>query len=165
MYSDIYSLYNLNIINLNKLIKEKISIELDNFLYNNNLTEIALNSRDYKKICNHFFINNLINVLKEGYNNILLYDEKIDSTIFSSFVKSITKLLQLNLFNVNFDSNSELDIPLNMDINLIYEFKAMAESKKTINMKKVRAFCERNDLTQLSDNIKNNIKTKLVLHK
>lgn len=162
---DIYSLYNLNIINLNKLIKEKISIELDNFLYNNNLTEIPKNSRDYKKIYNHFIIINLIFVLKEDYNNILLYDEKMDYSNFSPFIKSIAKLLKLNLFNITFNNNIELDIPLNMDINLIYEFKAMAESKKKINLKKIEDFCKKNDLTQLSANIKNNVKTKLILHK
>ena len=155
MYSDIYKLYNLNIINLNKLIDDKIYIDISNFLYENNLINLYYKSKDYKKITNHFIMKNLLETMNENYNNIFLYrkDGKFDQYIFK-----IVKLLQLNLFELK-------EIPILLDNNLIYELKCIVENKKSINMKKVKIFCEKNDLTQISNNIKNNPKTKLVLHK
>jgi len=155
MDSNIYNLYNLNIINLNKLINDKIYIDISNFLYENNLIGLFYKSKDYKKITNHFIIKNLLETMKENYNNIFLYSKDPN---FDDYIFKIVKLLHLNLFEFK-------EIPILLDLNLIYELKCLAENKKTINMKKVKAFCEKNDLTQLSDNIKNNPKTKLVLHK
>jgi hypothetical protein len=155
MDSDIHILYNLNIINLNKLINEKISVEMNNFLYDNNLTELSYSSKDYSKITNHFIMKNLLETMNENYNNIFLYNKE---PTFDVYINKIVKLLHLNLFEFK-------EIPLLLDLNLIYELKCLAENKKPIDMKKVKAFCKKNNLTQLSDNIKNNLKTKLVLHK
>jgi hypothetical protein len=155
MSDDIYKLYNLNIIDLNKLIYDKIYIDISNFLYNNNLINLYNKSRDYKKITNHFFIKHLLEVMKENYNNIFLY--KKDSN-FDDYIFKIVKLLKLNLFELK-------EIPLILDLNLIYELKSLAENKTNIDLKKVKLFCEKNDLTQLSSIIRNNPKTKLLLHK
>lgn len=155
MDSEICNLYNLNIINLNKLINEKISIEINNFLYENNLIDLSQKSRDFKRICNHFIINNILNVINENYNNIFLYD---NNSIYNDFIAKIVKLLHLNIFIIP-------ELPLLMDKNVIYELKCLAENKKTINIQKVKVFCEKNSLTHLTDKIKNNPKTKLILHK
>jgi hypothetical protein len=155
MDSDIYKLYNLNIINLNKLINDKIYIDISNFLYENNLIDLYYKSKDFKKITNHFLMKNLLEIMKENYNNIFLYSKDPN---FDGYIFKIVKLLKLNLFEIT-------EIPLLLDNNLIYQLKCLAENKKSIDLKKVKAFCEKNNLTQLSDNIKNNLKTKLVLHK
>jgi len=155
MDSDIYNLYNLNIINLNNLINDKIYIDISNFLYENNLIDLYYKSKDYKKIKNHFIMKNLLETMNENYNNIFLYSKDPN---FDDYIFKIVKLLKLNFFQLT-------EIPLLLDKHLIYQLKCLAENKKTIDMKKVKAFCEKNDLTQLSDNIKNNLKTKLVLHK
>lgn len=155
MDSDIYNLYNLNIINLNNLINNKIYIDISNFLYENNLINLYYKSKDYKKITNHFIMKNLLETMKENYNNIFLYSKDPN---FDGYIFKIVTLLKLNLFELT-------EMPLLLDKNLIYELKCLAENKKSIDMKKVKAFCEKNNLTQLSDNIKNNLKTKLVLHK
>ena len=155
MDSDIHKLYNLNIINLNKLINDKIIIEMSNFLYDNNLTELYNRSKDYNKIINHFIMKNLLETINENYNNIFLYSK--DPT-FDVYINKIVKLLHLNLFEIK-------EIPILLDLNLIYELKCLAENKKSIDMKKVNSFCKKNNLTQISDIIKNNPKTKLLLHK
>jgi len=152
---DICNLYNLNIINLNKLINEKIYVDISNFLYENNLIELYYKSKDYKKITNHFIMKNLLDSMNENYNNIFLYSKDPN---FDTYIFKIFKLLKLNFFELT-------EIPLLLDKHLIYELKCLTENKKPIDMKKVRLFCEKNNLTQLSDNIKNNLKTKLVLHK
>ena len=155
MDSDIYNLYNLNIINLNNLINNKIYIDISNFLYENNLINLYYKSKDYKKITNHFIMKNLLETMKENYNNIFLYSKDPN---FDGYIFKIVNLLKLNLFELT-------EMPPLLDKHLIYELKCLAENKKAIDMKKVKAFCEKNNLTQLSDNIKNNLKTKLVLHK
>jgi hypothetical protein len=98
---------------------------------------------------------NLLETMNENYNNIFLYNKDPD---FNVYITKIVKLLHLNLFEIK-------EIPIFLDLNLIYELKCLAENKKPIDMKKVKSFCKRNNLTQLSDNIKNNLKTKLLLHK
>lgn len=155
MDSYIYNLYNLNIINLNNLINDKIYIDMSNFLYENNLIDLYYKSKDYKKIKNHFIMKNLLETMNENYNNIFLYSKDPN---FDDYIFKIVKLLKLNFFQL-------IEIPLLLDKHLIYHLKCLAENKKSIDMKKVKAFCEKNDLTQLSDNIRNNLKTKLVLHK
>lgn len=158
MYSDICRLYNLNIINLNQLIKNKIILEINNFLYDNSLLELSENSKDRKKIYNHFIINNILNVVNENYNNIFLYDKNVDDSTLQKYILKIADLLKLNIFPLS-------EISDNLDINLIYQFKSLAENKKKIDIKKIQDFCHKNNLTFLSDKIKNNIKTKLLLHK
>ena len=155
MDSDIYNLYNLNIINLNNLINDKIYIDMSNFLYENNLIDLYYKSKDYKKIKNHFIMKNLLETMNENYNNIFLYSKDPN---FDDYIFKIVKLLKLNFFEL-------MEIPLLLDKHLIYQLKCLAENKKHIDIKKVKTFCEKNNLTQLSDNIKNNLKTKLVLHK
>jgi hypothetical protein len=155
MDSDIYNLYNLNIINLNELIDKKISIQINNFLYENNLMSLTEKSRDYNKICNHFIIKNIIDVINENYNNIFLYKNEV---IYNDYIVKICSLLKLNLFIAP-------EIPFLIDINVIYQLKSLAESKKNINLKKVHQYFEKYSLTHLTDNLKNNPKTKLILHK
>jgi hypothetical protein len=155
MDSEIYNLYNLNIINLNELINKKISLEISNFLYENNLISLSEKSRYYKKIYNNFIINNILAVMYENYNNIFLYK---NDPFFDHFITKITKLLHLNLFELP-------NLPFLIDKNVIYQLKCLAENKKTVNIQKVKEFCEKNSLTHLTDKIKNNPKTKLILHK
>jgi len=152
---DICNIYNLNIINLNKLINEKILIDISNFLYENNLIDLYYKNKDYKKITNHFIIKNILETINQNYNNIFLYKKDIN---FDSYIIKISNLLNLNLFEIE-------EIPILLDHDLIYKFKCLAENKKSINFKKINQFCQKNDLTEITERIKNNPKTKLVLHK
>jgi hypothetical protein len=153
---EICNLYNLNIINLNELLDKKINIEIENFLYDNNLSSLSQRSKDRLKIYNHFLISNILEVIKEDYNNIFLFEEeKEDYKKFS--ITKIGKLLNLNIFKYS-DS-------MEIDENIVYKFKSLAENKKKVNIKKIKNFFKKNELTHLSDKIRNNIKTKLVLHK
>ena len=69
---DIYNLYNLNIINLNNLINNKIFVDISNFLYDNNLIDLYYKSKDYKKI---ILIDDLSLIKKlENFNIFSLYD-------------------------------------------------------------------------------------------
>jgi len=157
-------LYNINIINLNRLIEEKIWIEIDNFLFDNNLKNLPENSKDRKKIYNHFIASNLLEVLNQNYNNIFIYNKNYNTSSFviSKNIIDIVKVFKLNLFDVDLDiNNTELLI----DRNIIYQFKCLAENKKKINFKKIQDFCDKNSLVFLSDKIKNNLKTKMLLHK
>jgi hypothetical protein len=155
MDSNIYSLYNINIINLDNLINDKIYIEISNFLYEHNLLELSNTTRDYKKIVNHFVMKNLLDVMHDTYNNIFLYSKTI---LFYDYALKISKLLHLNFVEIP-------ELPILVDKNLIYQLKCLAENKKPINLKKVEEFCRKNSLTQITDKIKNNPKTKLILHK
>ena len=156
MDSEICNLYNLNIINLNDLINKKIHLEIENFLYDNNLSSLSKESRDRFKIYKHFIITNILNVINENYTNIFLYSE--DNNPNKDYpVSSIMKLLNLNVFE--YSNSTEIDN------NTFYKFKSLADNKKTVNIKKIKQFLEKNELNQLSDKIKNNIKTKLLLYK
>jgi hypothetical protein len=156
MDSEICNLYNLNIINLNDLINKKIHIEIENFLYDNNLVSLSKESRDRIKIYKHFIIINILNVINENYTNIFLYSE--DNNLNKDYpVSKIMKLLNLNIFE--YSNSTEIDN------NTFYKFKSLADNKKTVNIKKIKQFLEKNELNQLSDKIKNNVKTKLLLYK
>jgi hypothetical protein len=160
---EISELYNLNIINLNKLLKEKISVEIDNFLYENNLKDISKSSKDYNKIFKHFFIKNLIDNIKIDYDNIFLFQKDEEDLTFKDFYTKIVqyvKTLNLNIYifdkeNINESSN----------INYVYKFKTFIKKKKNPNLKKIQSFFEKNELTYLTDKLKNNIKIKMLLHK
>jgi hypothetical protein len=156
--------YNLNIINLNKLIEEKIWIEIENFLFDNNLQDLPPSSKDRKKIYNHFIASNIINILSTEYNNIFIYND-ISDTVYADLEKYITnivKIFKISLFKTNTNIN---DTKFSIDNNLIYEFKLLLQNKKKINFKQIRNFCDKNSLIYLSDKIKNNIKTKMLLYK
>jgi hypothetical protein len=156
MDSEICNLYNLNIINLNDLINKKIHIEIENFLYDNNLVFLSKESRDRIKIYKHFIITNILNVINENYTNIFLYSE--DNNPNKDYpVSNIMKVLNLNVFE--YSNSTEIDN------NTFYKFKSLADNKKTVNIKKIKQFLEKNELNQLSDKIKNNVKTKLLLYK
>ena len=62
--------YNINIINLNKLLNDNIETEIGNFLFDNNLS-LKVNSRDLNKIILHYINNEIINNIKEDYNFFL----------------------------------------------------------------------------------------------
>ena len=119
---DICNIYNLNLINLNKLINEKIIIDISNFLYENNLIDLCYKHKDYKKITNHFLIKNLLQTINQNYNNIFLYKKDIN---FDSYITKISKLLKLNLFEIE-------EIPILLDHNLIYKLKSLAENKDEV---------------------------------
>lgn len=156
MDSEICNLYNLNIINLNDLMNKKIHIEIENFLYDNNLCSLSKESRDRIKIYKHFIITNILNVINENYTNIFLYSEE-NNPNKDYPVSKIMKLLNLNIFE--YSNSTEIDN------NTFYKFKSLADNKKPVNIKKIKQFLEKNELNQLSDKIKNNIKTKLLLYK
>ena len=155
-------LYNLNMIDLNLLIEKKIWLEIDNFLFDNNLKDLPESSKDIKKIYNHFIASNFLDIINPNYNNIFLYkkDCESDSSVIRKNVYSICKVLKLNFFEIDINNTDLL-----IDRNLIYQFKLLAESKKKVNIRNIQKFCERNSLTYLSDKIKNNLKIKMLLHK
>ena len=155
-------LYNLNIIDVNLLIDKKISIEIDNFLFDNNLKDLPESSKDRKKIYNHFIASNFLDIINPNYNNIFLYKNNCESNscVIRKNINSICKVLKLNFFEIDINNTDLL-----IDRNLIYQFKLLAESKKKVNIKNIQRFCEKNSLVYLSDKIKNNLKIKMLLHK
>ena len=66
----LYKEYNLNLIDLNKLLSDKIELNISNFIYDNNLT-LSLSSRDFNYICKHYFLSEILDSLQENYNNII----------------------------------------------------------------------------------------------
>lgn len=161
MSSDIFKLYNLNIIDLNVLVEKKINIDINNFLIENNLIDLPDDSKDRKKIYNHFIASNLLEVLNENYNNIFTFNIKTECIYYSILLK-IIKTFKLNFIEIDFNLN-EIEISVNK--NILYKFKQLAESKKKVNYSKINDFCIKNSLTSLSQKIKTNIKTKMLLHK
>lgn len=162
--------YNLNIINLNYLLSEKIELDISNFLYSNNLLTLKLNNRDLKYIFKHFILQNILNSLKEEYHNIFVFNfsfklkylnnyyiEEDCNITLSDILKKSSKIFKFILFPVE---NNFL-----IDKNIIYNFKKIIENKKKINYANAKKFCENNKLTEICDNLKNNTKIKHLLHK
>ena len=122
--------YNINIINLNKLLNDNIETEIGNFLFDNNLS-LKVNSRDLNKIILHYINNEIINNIKEDYNNILLFnfnnelktlhnlynEEDIKSILHKNIRKSI-KMFNYSLF--------EIKTNFIIDKNVIYSLKCLA---------------------------------------
>lgn len=152
--------YNINIINLNKLLNDNIETEIGNFLFDNNLS-LKVNSRDLNKIILHYINNEIINNIKEDYNNILLFnfnnelktlhnlynEEDIKSILHKNIRKSI-KMFNYSLF--------EIKTNFIIDKNVIYSLKCLAESKNNTNFKKLKEFCKKLELRSLSQRVKNN---------
>ena len=61
----LYKEYNLNLIDLNKLLSDKIELNISNFIYDNNLT-LSLSSRDFN------YIDDIIYVIKKNYTFTIL---------------------------------------------------------------------------------------------
>jgi hypothetical protein len=156
---DITNIYNLNIINLNKLIIDRIDINIKNFLYDNNLLSLKENSKDIKKIYNHFIISSFLEVLNENYKNIFIFtiikEEKF--IIYNNYISNLSA--RLNLSILIFEKSEEINI------NTVYKIKAYLENKKSIDIIKVKKFLEKNDLTALKEKFSKNIKIKLLLNK
>lgn len=161
--------YNLFIINLNNILSKDIEIKISNFLYDNNLS-LASNSRDCNKIFQHFILNEMLININPDYKNIFIinYNYKTDflnlffkqeesKKIINETFKKASKIFKFILFEV-FDEMS-------IDKNLIYNFKCLVEKHKKIDIKKIQQYCIDNDLSHLSTKLKDNLKTKLLLHK
>ena len=155
--------YNLFIINLNYLIREKIELDIDNFLYDNNLS-IEINKKDLTKIINHYVITNIISFFKEEYNNILIFNEELFKETNSLKDELILHNLKLIIKKFNFNY-FEITSNFVVDTNTIYKIKSIIQNKKLTDLRKIESFCKKNDLLKLSKEVKNNIKTKLILHK
>jgi len=157
--------YNLNIINLNDLISEKIEFEIYNFIIQNELS-LKLENKDTKRIFLHFllfFIFSEKNILHE---NIFIYNdlEKLNhlNLIFQEnkvldFFNSLIKLIYNN-FNIKILINKKLNLPnLNCNnFNEIYNLKNLIEKenfKISKNLEKSKKFCEKFGLLNLTENL------------
>ena len=155
--------YNLNVINLNYLLTEFTVKRINNFLYDNNL-DYSIKKNDLNKIITHFIISDIIENFKEDYNNILIFNEslfvEIDENCIHLILFNFKKILKKFSFNL-------LDIQTNfiVDKNTIYEIKSLLQNKKKTNLRKIKEFCNENELIKLAEEIKNNLKTKIILHK
>ena len=162
--------YNINIINLNSILSEKIELEISNFLYSNNILDLKLNSRDLRYIFKHFIISNILSSLKEDYHNIFIFNfsynlkylnnyyiEEDCNIILSDILKKSSKIFKFIIFPV--EKNFLIDK------NVIYNFKKIIENKKKINYANAKKFCETNKLKEICSNLKNNTKIKHLLHK
>jgi hypothetical protein len=161
--------YNLNIVNLNYILSEKIELDISNFLYSNNL-KLNINSRDLKYIFKHFIILNILNSLKQEYHNIFIFNfsynlkylnnyyiEEDCNIILSEILEKSSKIFKFIIFPI--EKN------LLIDKNIIYSFKKIIENKKKINYANAKKFCETNKLKEICSNLKNNTKIKELLHK
>jgi hypothetical protein len=161
--SSVIKEYNLNIINLNYLLTEFTIKNINNFLYDNNL-DYNIKKNDLIKIINHFIITDIIDNFKEEYNNILIFNETIflqeEIYIIQTLLINLNKILKKFNFNL-------LHIKTNfiVDKNTIYEIKSILQNKRKTNLRKIKEFCNKNDLIKLAEEIKNNLKTKIILHK
>lgn len=162
--------YNLNIIDLNTLLPEKIDLEISNFLYENNL-KLNLNSRDLNNIFKHFIINEILLQFDKNYNNILIFnsnfnlkslnlffDEEVCKIIIHKIINKSIKIFNFNVFSY---STEELLI----DTQLIYKLKQIIENKPQTNFKKIKEYTKKNNLKHLEAKIKNSLQTKLILNK
>jgi hypothetical protein len=156
--------YNINVINLNFLIHKNIKTDIQNFLYDNNLNNFKIKNKDYNSIINHFIVENLIQIFEEDYYNIIIFNKQIESSTEEEILKTIINNIEIIIkkFNLNY---FEIETEFSVDTNTIYKLKQIIESKKTKRYKKLITFCEKNGLTKITDLVKNNIKTKLILHK
>jgi hypothetical protein len=161
--------YNLNIINLNDVLSKEIEVKISNFLYDNNLS-LSINSRDCKKIFQHFILNEMLLSIEENYKNIFIINYNYNTNILNSFfiqedskkiinevLKKATKIFKFVIF--------EVEDNVIVDKNLIYNFKCLVEKQKKIDIKKIQQYCNDNDLSHLSVKLRDNLKTKLLLHK
>jgi hypothetical protein len=161
--SSVIKEYNLNIINLNYLLTEFTIKNINNFLYDNNL-DYNIKKNDLNKIINHFIITDIIDNFKEEYNNILIFNESIflqeEIYIIHTLLINLNKILKKFNFNL-------LHIETNfiVDKNTIYEIKSILQNKRKTNLRKIKEFCNENELIKLAEEIKNNLKTKIILHK
>ena len=166
----LYKEYNLNLIDLNKLLSEKIELNISNFIYDNNLT-LSLSSRDFNYICKHFVLNEILLSLEENYNNIIIFNSSFEVKYLnnnfnkeeliiylSELIKKSSKVFNFILFEYQ---NSNLFV----DVNLLYKLKTLSEKRKKINYNKIKKFCQDNKLKHLHDKLENHVKTKMILHK
>ena len=161
--------YNINIINLNYLLQEKIETVIGNYLFDNNL-KLKINSRDLSKIILHFLNEEIIKHLKEDYNNILifnpeyelktlhnLYAEEDCKSILHKIIKKSTKIFNYSLF--------EISTNFVIDNNNIYSLKKFLQNKKSINYKKLKEFCKTSNLRFIGKKVEEDLSLKNLLHK
>lgn len=166
----LYKEYNLNLIDLNKLLSDKIDLNISNFIYDNNLT-LSLSSRDFNYICKHYFLSEILDSLQENYNNIIIFNtsfnlnhlsnyfNKEDLIIYlSELIKKSSKVFNFILFEYQ---NSNFLV----DVNLLYKLKLLTEKRKKLNYNKIKKFCQDNKLRHLNNKLENHTKTKMILHK
>jgi hypothetical protein len=157
--------YNLNIINLNQLIEEKIDFEIYNFIIQNELS-LKLENKDTKRIFLHFIIFHIINeknILHENifiFNNLqrlshlnLIFQEKKVLDFFDNLIKLI-----YNNFNIKILINKKINLSnLNsINFNEIYQLKNLIEKEHYSNKKKItksKKFCEKFGLSNLIENL------------
>jgi hypothetical protein len=161
--------YNINIINLNYLLQEKIETVIGNYLFDNNL-KLKINSRDLSKIILHFLNEEIIKHLKEDYNNILifnpeyelktlhnLYAEEDCKSILHKIITKSTKIFNYSLFQISTN--------FVIDNNNIYSLKKFLQNKKSINYKKLKEFCKTSNLRFIGKKVEEDLSLKNLLHK
>lgn len=169
IFNEIIKEYNLNLVNLNEIIREKVELEISNFLYENNL-DLKLSSRDLNNIFKHFLIKEILHYLNSDLDNILFFNpdfnlkylqstfnEEECRTIINKILKKSTKIFNFLIYEPILSSEK--------DLKLIYKLKLLLKNKKPTNFKKIKTYTESSNLTELSNKIKNNIQTKLSLNK
>lgn len=169
VFNEIIKEYNLNIINLTEIIREKSELEISNFLYENNL-QLKLNSRDLNNIFKHFLLKEILSYLDQELDNILIFDPNFNlKYLHLTFNEEeckliINKILEKSIKIFNFAIHDPVDCS-QKDLKLIYKFKILIKNKKPTNFKKIKTYTETSNLTELSNKIKNNLQTKLALNK
>jgi hypothetical protein len=169
VFSEIIKEYNLNLIDLNCLLEEKIELEISNFLYENHLN-LKLNSRDLRNIFKHFILKEILFVLDQEYDNILFFNSNFNLkylhftfneeeciAIINDILKKSTKIFNFLLHEPIKDVKN--------DLKSIYKLKIIVKNKKTTDFRKIRTYIQNSNLTELSDKIKNNLQTMLSLNK
>jgi hypothetical protein len=161
--------YNLNIINLNSILRNKIEIDITNFIYLYNL-EVSLKSKDTKKIILHFLLQEILNYINSEYNNIIVIrnDYKCNHLDYWDNSEECNILLH-NIIKI---IANKLDLPiiciestLIIDKDFIYRMKNIAENKSKNIIPRMSKFLQRNDLTKLSENLKKDPSIKLKLYR
>lgn len=161
--------YNLNIININYILTNKIEIDICNFIYSNNLS-LSIKSIDTKKIILHFLIQGILNYSKTEYNNIILQKDSYKTTHinFLSDEENCSNLMQKLLFGIA----KKMKLPLisisqqeTIDKDFILKMKSLVENKPKNIIQTMDKFLKGNGLKKLSSDLKINPNMKFKLHK
>jgi hypothetical protein len=161
--------YNINIINLNYILKENIETVIGNYLFDNNL-KLKINSRDLSKIILHFLNEEIIKHLKENYNNILIFNPEYElNTLHNLYAEEDCKLLLQKIINKSSKifnySLFQISTTFEIDNNFIYSLKKFLQQKKSINYKKLKEFCNSSNLRFIGKKVEEDLSLKNLLHK
>lgn len=169
MKNRVFIEYNLNVINLNYILKENIELDISNYLYDNNI-KLTSSLRDTNRILLHFILESLLKytipelhnvfVVKKPFNLKYLYNDleypKLEK-LLSSVLERINKKFNITIF---FLSDKQT-----IDKNLIHEIRSLKKSNANKSLKSIKIFLETHKLTKISKNVETNLGTKFKLLK